>query len=132
LKDNSYIVANDDETVTWFVREINLSLHSFIELRTGERRTKTIYIPLCLVNPISRRVAEALLNTTIDPLDGRFCSKKAEAIISTPDGKVVPVYFELKGLPLHYISLQMFPQGHFLTYRSSHCPFCKMIEVRKP
>ena len=128
MKNSSAIVANDDGSVTWFAREISISMHSFIELRTGEKKTKTIYIPLCLVNPASRQVAKVLVDTTKSPLDGRFGSKKAEAIIFTSDGKGVAVHFDLKGLSLQYVTLQLFPEDHALQFKSSYCPFCRMAD----
>jgi hypothetical protein len=132
VKNSSAIIANDDGSVTWFAREISICMHSFIELRTGEEKTKTIYIPLCLVNPTARQFAEVLINTTKSPLDGRFGSKKAEAIIFTPDGKGVAVCFELKGLPIHHVTLQLFPQDHASKFKSSHCPFCRMVDSTQP
>jgi len=129
VKNSSAIIANDDGSVTWFARAISLNAHTFIELKTGEKKTKTIYIPICLVNAKSRHVAEALLNTTIDPLDGRFGSKDAEAIILTPDGKGLTIRFDLKVLALSYVSLQLFPHDHVLQYKSDHCRFCKMVST---
>lgn len=129
LESNSAIIANKDRTVTWFARAISLDAHTFIELRTGEKKTKTIYILICLVNAESRHVAEALLDTTIDPLDGRFGSKDAEAIIVTPDGKGFTIRFELKVLAVSYVSFQLFPQDHVLQYKSDLCRFCKMVST---
>jgi len=127
LKNSSAIIANNDGSVTWFARTISLDAHTFIELKTGEKKTKTIYISICLVNAKSRHVAEALLNTTIDPLDRRFGSKDAEAIILTPDGKGLTICLDLKVLALSYVFLQLFPQDHVLQYKSDHCWFCKMV-----
>jgi hypothetical protein len=129
MKNSSAIIANSDESVTWFARAISLDAHTFIELKTGEKKTKTIYIPICLVNAKSRQVAEALLNTTIDPLDGRFGSKDAEVIIITPDGKGFMIHFELKVLALSYLSFQMFPQDYVLQLKSNHCRFCEMAAI---
>lgn len=129
MKNSSAIIANSDGSVTWFTRAIKLNAHTFIELKTGEKKTKTIYIPICLVNAKSRHVAEALLNTTINPLDGRFGSKDAEVIILTPDGKGLTIRFDLKVLALSYVSLQLFPQDHVLQYKSDHCRFCKMVST---
>lgn len=129
LKNSSAIIANKDGSVTWFARVISLDAHAFIELRTGEKKNKTIYIPVCLVNANSRHVAEALLNTTVDPMDGRLGSKDAEVIIITPDGKGFMIHFELKVLALSYLSFQMFPQDYVLRLKSNHCRFCKMASV---
>jgi hypothetical protein len=129
MKNSSAIIANSDGSVTWFARAISLNAHTFIELKTGEKKTKTIYIPVCLVNAKSRHVAEALLNTTVDPLDGRLGSKDAEVIIITPDGKGFMIHFELKVLALSYLSFQMFPQEYVLRLKSNHCRFCEMASV---
>lgn len=129
MKSSSTIIANDDGSVTWSARAISLDAHIFIELTTGEKKTKTIYIPVCLVNTNSRHAAEAILNTTVDPLDGRLGSKDAEVIIITPDGKGCVIHFELKVLALSYLSFQMFPQDYVLRLKSNHCRFCKMKSV---
>ena len=126
MKNSSAIIANSDGSVTWFTRAISLDAHTFIELKTGEKKTKTIYIPICLVNAESRHIAEALLNTTIDPMDGRLGSKDAEAIIITPDGRGFTIRLKLKVLALSYVSLLMFPHGYVLRLKSKHCAFCKM------
>lgn len=54
LKNRNALAINPDDSLTWNVRESGISLHSFIELITGELTRKTVIIPLCLVNPVSR------------------------------------------------------------------------------
>ena len=55
LKNNDAIVRNSDGSVTWTAQEINFTLHSFIKLTTGEEYKRTIYLPICLVNPKTTR-----------------------------------------------------------------------------
>lgn len=129
MKSSSAVIANEDESVTWSVRAISLDAHTFIELKTGEKQTRTIYIPVCLLNTNSRHVAEALLNTTVDPLDGRLGSKDSEAVIITPDGKGFMIHFEVKVLALSYLSFQIFPQDYILRLKSNHCRFCRMVSL---
>jgi len=126
LKHDSAIIENEDGSVTWFARVQTLNGHTFIELKTGEKKkTKTIYIPICLINPESHHVAEALLNTTIDPKDGRIGSKNAEIIALTPKGKGVVFNLDLKTLGVSYVTLQLFPREHVLKQKSKHCKFCQ-------
>ena len=130
VKDRSAIIANDDGSVTWTARAISLGAHAFIELRTGEEKTKTIYIPICLVNAEARLVAEALLNATVDPLDGRLGSKDVDVIILAADEKRVKgvkIRLSLKVLAPSYVSLQLFRQSHLLHYKSNHCWFCNAM-----
>lgn len=51
LKHKNDLVVEEDNSVAWQVREIGLGLHSFIEIITGEKRKKRVYLPLCLVRP---------------------------------------------------------------------------------
>lgn len=125
LKNESAVIANPDGTVTWFARAISFPTHAFIELRTGEKDLKTIYLPICLVNDRSRKFAEVLLNSTIKKNDTRFCGKDAELVIMTPDGKICVIQLELKSLALSYVAFQMFPQFFMVRSKSPYCPFCK-------
>lgn len=68
LKTPSDMIVNRDGSVTWTASELGVGLHSFIELTTGEETKKTVYIPLCLVDPKSRQaLTRALISATIDP-----------------------------------------------------------------
>lgn len=125
LKNESAVVANNDGTVTWFARAISFATHAFIELRTGEKDLKTIYLPICLINDRHRKFAEVLLNSTIQKNDTRFCGKDAELVIMTPDGKICVIQLELKSLALSYVAFQMFPQDFIVRSKSPYCPFCK-------
>ena len=126
LKNND-IIVNRDGSVTWKACEIGVGLHSFIELVTGETHKKKIYIPLCLVNPHSRKVLTLLLNTTRQAVDGRYNSKEAEMYVLTPNGKGVKIQFKLESLTTHYVMLQIMPSEFALRYKSQHCPFCREL-----
>ena len=128
LKSTSCIKINKDGSVTWTAREIGVGFHSFIELVTGEKRKRRVYIPFCLVNPNSREAVKPLLETTIAPLDGRFNSKPAEFWILTPEGKGFKVRIRLESLTLHYVALQLLPTDFALKFRSKFCPFCREME----
>lgn len=127
LKSTSYIKVNKDRSVTWAAREIGVGFHSFIELITGERKKKRVYIPLCLVNPKVRRFVQLLLETTIDPTDGRYNSKPAQFWILTPEGKGFKVRIRLESLSMHYVLLKLLPPDFVLKLKSEFCPFCRQI-----
>lgn len=127
LKNND-IIVNRDGSVTWKACEIGVGLHSFIELVTGETHKKKIYIPLCLVNPHSRKVLTLLLNTTRQAVDGRYNSKEAETYVLTPNGKGVKIQFKLESLTMNYVMSQLFPSRFVLRYWSKHCPFCRQLQ----
>lgn len=127
LRNPDAIIVNPDKSVSWQVREIGCNLHSFLELVTGEETKKKIYLPLCLVNPLSRRMVGVLLATTVDPRDGRLNSKEAEAYILLPNGGGFKISFRLVYLPIQYIALHLFPMGFALRFKSPHCPFCREI-----
>ena len=128
LKNNSDLVSNKDGSVTWKVCEIGLGSHSFIELVTGEEIKKKIYLPLCLVNPHSRKFLTLLLNTTRDSTDGRYNNKEAEAYVLTPDGRGTIIRVKLESLSIHYVLLQLFPSDFALKFKSKHCPFCRKLQ----
>jgi len=125
LKNDSAIIENEDKSVTWFARVHVFDAHAFIELKTGETKTKTITIPLCLINPESHSIVEAILNTTINPKDGKIGSKNAEIIALTPSGRAVAFNLDLGTLGVSYVNLQLFPREHALKQKSKHCKFCK-------
>lgn len=121
------IIYNRDESVTWEIKEIGFNMHSFIQLITGEKEKKRIYLPLCLVNPQSRRCLEYLIQTTIDPMDGRLGSKDAEFIIGAKKGGFFKVSVKLTNLVLWYHTLKLMP---FIPhrFRSKQCSFCRDLE----
>ncbi len=127
LKNNNDLISNKDGSVTWTVSEIGSGLHSFIELITGETHKKKIYIPLCLVNPHSRKFLTLLLNTTRDSVDGRFNSREAETYVLTSDGRGAKIKVKLESLATHYVMLQLFPSHFALKWKSEHCPFCREL-----
>lgn len=127
LKNNRDLVSNKDGSVTWKASEIGIGLHSFIELITGEETKKKIYIPLCLVNPHSRKFLTLLLNTTRRSGDGRYNGKEAEFYVLTPDGKGALIKVKLENLAMHYVTLQLFPSSFALKWKSEHCPFCREL-----
>jgi len=127
LKDEKAIIVNPDGSVTWQLTEITIGLHSFLELTTGEQNKRTVYIPLCLVNPEIRQRLSFLLSTTIDPSDGRLNSKPAHFYIANPKGKGFKVQVRLAGLALNYIMIKLFPPDFPLKFKSKHCPLCKQI-----
>jgi len=127
LKNSGDLISNKDGSVTWKVCEIGIGLHSFIELVTGEKTKNKIYIPLCLVNPQSRKFLTLLLDTTKHPMDRRYNSKEAEAYILTPDGRGIKIKFKLQSLAMHYVTLQLFPSDFALKWKSQHCPFCREL-----
>lgn len=121
------LVVDTDGTVTWTAKIITYTAHAFIELTTGSKKTKTIYLPICLLNPKTRIIAEALIGTTIDPLDGRFGSKNAEFFFGTSPTRLFKIAFDLTLLALEYTSLEM-SSGSFLSQlKSAHCPFCTEV-----
>jgi len=126
LKNND-IIVNRDGSVTWKACEIGVGLHSFIELVTGETYKKKIYIPLCLVDPHSRKVLTLLLNTTRQAVDGRYNSKEAEMYVLTPNGKGVKIQFKLESLTMNYVMFQLFPSVFALKFKSQYCPFCREL-----
>lgn len=127
LKNNSDLISNKDGSVTWTACELGMGLHSFIKLTTGETRKKQIIIPLCLVNPHSRKFLALLLNTTRDSVDGRFNSREAETYVLTPDERGAKIKVKLASLTTHYVMLQIMPSDFALRYKSQHCPFCREL-----
>jgi len=126
LNSSSHIKMNLDGSVTWAAREIGIGFHSFVEVATGEKRKRRVYIPFCLVNPNSREAIRPLLGTTIHPLDGRYNSKPAEFWVLTPEGKGFKLRIKLESLSMHYVLLKLFPD-FALKFKSEHCPFCRQI-----
>lgn len=125
LKNTENLIINKDGSVTWTAREIGVSLHSFIELTTGEEKKRIIYIPLCLVNPVSRKCLKLLLDTTRNPVDGRYNSQKAELYILTPNGQGTKIHFQLPNLTMQYVIMQLVYHDFALKFKSKHCAFCR-------
>jgi len=130
LKNDSDIIVNKDGSITWAAREIGVGLHSFLEVKTGERKKKTIYFPLCLVSPRSRELLVPLINTTVDPKDGRLNSKEAEVYIVLKDRGGIKLNFSLPSLTTQEVMLNLFPQDLLPRYKSKHCPFCKDLDIQ--
>jgi len=125
------VVRDEDGGVTWKVREISLGLHSFIELTTGEKRKRTVYLPICLVNPHTRKAFETLVLSTVDPRDGRLNSKHAECYIARPDGKAFKIQLELPGLTMMYLMLKVMPPDFAVHMKSTECAFCKAMDYEE-
>lgn len=128
LKNSNAIIVNADGSVTWKAQETGLGLHSFIELVTGEKTRRKIIIPLCLVNPESRRRLKPLLSTTIDQANGKLNSKNAEFWVSTTEGFGFKVRVPLPNLTIQYVMLQLFPADFAKKFASQYCPFCKDLK----
>jgi hypothetical protein len=125
LQNKNALLSNPDGSITWNVREIGVAPHSFIELITGEEKKKRVYIPLCLVNPNVKQNFEVLIKATVEPIDGRYNSKKAEFYILTQDERGFMIKASLANLAMHYAMLHLFPPDFASKYASQHCPFCK-------
>jgi len=131
LKNSNDLQVNSDGSVSWEAREIGLGLHSFIELTTGVKQRNRVYLPLCLVNPKTRRGFGLLAYTTIDPADGRFNTKEAEALVSLRDGKTVKIQLKLESLASHYAMLKLMPPEIAYRMRSRYCVFCRDLPERR-
>ena len=124
-----YIVENEDGTVSWSAREICVGLHPFIELTTGQgEKKRTVYLPFCLVNPRARLFAAAVARTTIDPIDGRYCSKPAELYIVELGGRrAFKIHVSLGVLPMQlFVASILGPAA--ARFKSEHCVFCTAKE----
>lgn len=128
LKNTVDLILNKDGSITWKAREVGVGLHSFIELTTGEEKKRKIYIPLCLVNPDYRKFLKLLLDTTRNPVDGRYNSQEAELYILTPNGHGFKIHLKLENLSMQYVMMQLFPSDFALKFKSKHCPFCREVE----
>jgi len=125
LKNPLDLVINGDRSVTWRANELGVGLHIFILLTTGEQTRRTVYIPLCLVTAKTRNFLKRLINTTVDPADGRFNSRPAEFYVLTPDGYGTLIKTKLELLATQYVTLQLIPPDFASRYASPHCPFCR-------
>ncbi len=121
------IIVNPDQSVTWFAREIGVSLHSFIELTTGENHKKTVCLPLCLVNPQTREAYKPLLESTVGAA-GKLNEREAEFYVFDANMIGALIKIKLENLALHYIMLQLFPSSIIRKFKSKYCPFCGNLE----
>lgn len=142
ILDDDDIILNEDNTITWATREIGFTMHSFIELTTGEgEQSKTVYIPLCLVNPASRRGARVLIEATRDPESGKYGSRPAEIMLlswtektllekgfkdvnKVIEGAMIEIL--LPSLSMNYVMLKLLPPGFERFFATKTCPFCRM------
>jgi len=125
LKNPLDLIINRDRSVTWRANELGVGLHIFIRLTTGEQTRRTVYIPLCLVTAKTGNFLKRLIDTTVDPADGRFNSHPTEFYVLTPDGCGVLIKTKLAALATQYVTLQLFPPDFASRYASPHCPFCR-------
>lgn len=128
LKNKRDLISNRDASVTWNLREIGLGFHSFIEIITGEKNKRKVYIPLCLVNPNSRKFLQFLLETTKAPEDKRYNSQEARFYVLTRDGRGFLAKVKLQNLASHFVMLQLIPAEFLSRYFSQYCPFCREVE----
>jgi hypothetical protein len=126
-KHADHIINNADGSVTWAAREISIGLHSFIELTTGEKVKRTIYLPVCLVNPHTREMFKPLIFSTVDPKDGRLSSKDAECYIIHPKYGGFKINLPLAGLTMAYVMLQIMPPDFAYHFKFNKCVFCRSI-----
>ena len=125
VEDDELII--DGEGIVWSTTEISVGPHSFIEIVTGEEKTKRMLLLLCLLNPRSRRAASLLLESTIDPSDGRFNSKSAEFYLtSSKEGCLMTC--KLPHLARWYTLTKLFPMDMMTErFQTEHCPFCREL-----
>ena len=102
------IIVNPDLSVTWSAREIGVGPHSFIELTTGESHRKTVYLPLCLVNPETRNSYNMLLESTVGT-EGKLNEREAKCYVLTPNLIGALVNIKLENLCLHYVCCSFSP-----------------------
>jgi hypothetical protein len=130
LKDNS-VVANSDGSVTWHVKVIAFKGHghAFIQLTTGRRKAKrTVYLPICFVNPESRQIGEALLSAANRPR-----SKAMKAVFVTPDGRSLRVRLCIRNLvdSLLGFLMEKYFKKDVSQFKSEHCPLCRILSDAK-
>ncbi|MCW4011131.1 MAG: hypothetical protein NWF05_11015 [Candidatus Bathyarchaeota archaeon] len=127
LENSEALAVDKDGSLTWKTKLWFCNGHVFIQLITGTNRKKTAYLPICLLNPKTRRIAEALLSTTIGSVDGRFCSKKADICVGNCDGKLFRISLDLTGLSFEYLTIEMSCGSFLPNLKSACCPFCREI-----
>jgi hypothetical protein len=128
LKNKQDLISNKDGSVTWNLREIGLGFHSFLEIITGEKNKRKVCIPLCLVNPNSRKFLQFLLQTTRTLEDNRYNSQPAQFYILSKDGRGFLAKVKLQNLATHYVMLQLMPPDFVSRYWSQYCLFCREVE----
>lgn len=115
-------LREDEDGGLWWKAGVDcVDTHCFIRIKLRNGR---IVLPLCLIDPFSRKIASIIAETTKVK---KYNEKEATILIGNEDGEVYPVIFSAESLCVSLVTSELFPPSFFRERLSRHCPLCRKL-----